>query len=115
MSATASNPASSTISLSTLRHSSSKIIDAPSAHDESAALPLKDPIEAASPPQRAFERILMRFLAWRARLKTVRILNSIDNATLRDLGISDIESVVYGAPEGHKRNYDPDWWRKAKW
>ena len=35
-------------------------------------------------------------------------------ATLRDLGITDIESVVYGAPEGHKRNYDPDWWRKAR-
>jgi hypothetical protein len=40
------------------------------------------------------------------------MLNLVDAATLRDLGITDIESVVYGAPEGRKRRYDPDWWRK---
>lgn len=61
-----------------------------------------------------FKDLAARFLAWRAQRETLRILNSVDAATLRDLGITDIESVVYGAPEGHKRNYDPDWWRKAK-
>ena len=53
-----------------------------------------------------------RFLTWRARRETVRRLNAVDAATLRDLGITDIESVVYGAPEGRKRRYDPDWWRR---
>ena len=33
-------------------------------------------------------------------------------ATLRDLGITDIESQVYGAPQDRRRAYDPDWWRK---
>src|SRR5437016_4355199 len=60
----------------------------------------------------ALQRLATRFLAWRAQRETVRLLNSVDPLTLRDLGITDIESVVYGAPEGHKRNYDPDWWRR---
>jgi len=55
-----------------------------------------------------------RFFAWRARRETVRVLHSVDAATLRDLGITDIESVVYGAAEGHKRHYDPDWWKRAR-
>jgi uncharacterized protein YjiS (DUF1127 family) len=65
-------------------------------------------------PQRRFGTLSVlaaRFLAWRARRETVRLLHSVDSATLRDLGITDVESVVYGAPEGHKRNYDPDWWK----
>lgn len=60
----------------------------------------------------ALSGLAARFFAWRARRETVRMLNAVDAATLRDLGITDIESTVYGAPEGHKRRYDPDWWRK---
>ncbi len=29
----------------------------------------------------------------------MRLLNTVDGATLRDLGINDIESQVYGEPE----------------
>lgn len=61
-------------------------------------------------PLGALRQIARRFLAWRAQRETVRLLQSVDAATLRDLAISDVESVVYGAPEGHKRHYDPDWW-----
>jgi uncharacterized protein YjiS (DUF1127 family) len=53
-----------------------------------------------------------KFLAWRARRETVRMLNSVDPATLRDLGIVDIESQVYGDPKDRMRGYDPDWWRQ---
>ena len=69
--------------------------------------------EAQSRPLGALQRLATRFLAWRAQRETVRLLNTVDPVTLRDLGITDIESVVYGPPEGHKRNYDPDWWRRA--
>ena len=65
-----------------------------------------------SRPAGALREIATRFLAWRARRETVRLLNAVDAATLRDLGITDIESTVYGAPEGRKRRYDPDWWRR---
>ena len=33
-------------------------------------------------------------------------------STLRDLGIADIESAVYGDPRDRMRGYDPDWWRR---
>lgn len=84
-----------------------------SSHDgwQVALAPLAGWPEAQSRPFGAFKRMATRFLAWRAQRETVRLLQSVDAATLRDLGISDIESVVYGAPEGHKRHYDPDWWR----
>ncbi|TMJ04486.1 MAG: DUF1127 domain-containing protein [Alphaproteobacteria bacterium] len=68
--------------------------------------------EAQSRPLGALRRLAARFLARRAQRETVRALNSVDPATLRDLGITDVESVVYGAPEGHKRRYDPDWWKR---
>ena len=59
-----------------------------------------------------FGRLYMRYLAWRAQRETVRLLNAVDPATLRDLGITDIESQVYGAPEDRLRGYDSDWWRR---
>jgi len=65
-----------------------------------------------SRPVGAVKELVARFLAWRARRETVRLLNAVDSATLRDLGITDIESAVYDAPEGRRRRYDPDWWRK---
>ena len=68
--------------------------------------------EAQSQPLGALQRLATRFLAWRARRETVRLLNAVDAATLHDLGISDVESVVYGDPEGHKRHYDRDWWKR---
>jgi uncharacterized protein YjiS (DUF1127 family) len=60
----------------------------------------------------AFGALLTRYLAWRARQVTLRVLSSLDAATLRDLGITDIESAVNGAPQGRARGYEPDWWRR---
>ena len=77
-----------------------------------ALAPLAGWPEPQSTPLGALKRIAGRFLAWRAQRQTVRLLNAVDAATLRDLGISDVESVVYGDTEGHKRRYDPDWWRE---
>jgi uncharacterized protein YjiS (DUF1127 family) len=79
-----------------------------------ALAPLAGWPEATAPPRPAgaLKQIVARFLSWRAQRETVRLLNAVDAATLRDLGIADIESTVYGAPEGRKRRYDPDWWRK---
>ena len=79
-----------------------------------ALAPLGGWPEAQARPFGALQRIAERFLAWRAQRETVRLLNSVDAATLRDLGITDVESVVYGAPEGHKRRYDPEWWKRAR-
>jgi uncharacterized protein YjiS (DUF1127 family) len=63
-------------------------------------------------PEGVLPRLVARYLSWRARRETVRMLNRLDGATLRDLGITDIESQVYGAPQDRRRAYDPDWWRK---
>lgn len=85
-------------------------------HDWGAALaPLAGWPEAARrKPESRLERLATRYFAWRAQRETVRLLNRLDGATLRDLGINDIESQVYGAPQDRRRAYDPDWWRKAR-
>ena len=71
------------------------------------------PDTAARPrPLHAVQKLTARFLAWRAQRETVRLLNSVDAGTLRDLGITDIESAVYGDPRDRMRGYDPDWWRR---
>ena len=57
-------------------------------------------------------QLAARFLAWRAQRETVRMLKSVDPATLRDLGITDIESQVYGEPKDRMRGYDRDWWKR---
>jgi uncharacterized protein YjiS (DUF1127 family) len=54
-----------------------------------------------------------RFLAWRARRMTLRLLSSLDSATLRDLGLTDIESEVYGDPRDRIRGYDRNWWKRV--
>jgi uncharacterized protein YjiS (DUF1127 family) len=59
-------------------------------------------------------RLVTRFLAWRAQRETVRLLSAVDAATLRDLGIADIESQVYGDPADRMRGYDRNWWRRRK-
>jgi uncharacterized protein YjiS (DUF1127 family) len=56
--------------------------------------------------------LVTRFLAWRAKQATLRLLRSLDAATLRDLGITDIESAVCGDPRDRARGYDPNWWLK---
>lgn len=55
-----------------------------------------------------------RFRGWQAQRQTVRLLHSIDGATLRDLGISplEIEGLVYGSGDDRKRHYNSNWWRK---
>ena len=85
-------------------------------HDWGAALaPLAGWPEAAHrKPEGILHRLATRYFAWRGRRETVRLLNRLDGATLRDLGINDIESQVYGAPDGRRRAYDPDWWRKTR-
>jgi uncharacterized protein YjiS (DUF1127 family) len=72
------------------------------------------PEEAAKRPAGALKELAARFLAWRARRETVRLLNRVDGATLRDLGITDIESQVYGDPADHRRGYDPEWWKRQR-
>jgi uncharacterized protein YjiS (DUF1127 family) len=55
-----------------------------------------------------------RFLAWRAQQATLRLLRSLDAATLRDLGLTDIESEVHGDPRDRMRGYDANWWRRRR-
>lgn len=66
----------------------------------------------ANAPAGALKRLATRFLSWRAQRETIRLLRSVDAATLRDLGITDIESQVYGDPADRRRGYDREWWRK---
>jgi uncharacterized protein YjiS (DUF1127 family) len=65
-------------------------------------------------PSGALSRLATRFLAWKAQRETVRLLNAVDRATLRDLGITDIESQVYGDPSDRMRGYDGGWWRRVR-
>ena len=65
-------------------------------------------------PTGALTRLATRFLAWQAQRETVRLLNAVDRATLRDLGITDIESQVYGDPSDRMRGYDRNWWRRTR-
>jgi len=85
-------------------------------HDWGAALaPLAGwPETAARRPENTLQRLATRYFSWRARRETVRLLNKLDGATLRDLGINDIESQVYGAPQDRRRPYDANWWRRAR-
>jgi uncharacterized protein YjiS (DUF1127 family) len=48
------------------------------------------------------------YLTRRARRATVRILRNLDDATLRDIGLSrsEVESVVYGTPGDRRVNYN---------
>ena len=80
-----------------------------------ALAPLAGWPEAASRPRplTVFQQLASRFLAWRAQRETLRVLQRVDAATLRDLGISDIESAVYGDPRDRMRGYDGEWWRKG--
>jgi len=63
-------------------------------------------------PLGALTGLATRFLEWRAQRETVRVLNAVDRETLRDLGITDIESAVYGDPSDRMRGYDRNWWKR---
>ena len=70
------------------------------------------PEEARARQAGTLARLASRFLAWRAQRETVRLLKQVDAATLRDLGIVDIESQVYGDPADRMRGYDRNWWKR---
>ena len=59
----------------------------------------------------AIREAAMRFLAWRARQATLYALSKLDAATLRDLGITDIEAAAFDSPHDRVRGCDPDLWR----
>jgi len=63
-------------------------------------------------PLSRLQEFAARFLSWRAQRETLQLLHRVDAATLRDLGIADLESAVYGDPRDRRRGYDPDWWKK---
>jgi uncharacterized protein YjiS (DUF1127 family) len=65
-------------------------------------------------PLNALPQFAARFFARRAQRETVRLLRRVDDATLRDLGIADIESAVYGDPRDRMRGYDANWWRRRR-
>jgi uncharacterized protein YjiS (DUF1127 family) len=48
---------------------------------------------------------------WRARRATVDLLHSLDDRTLRDIGVgrNEITSLVYGRPGDRTRRYDETW------
>jgi len=88
------------------------MIDVPSQY--LALAPLAGWPESArvSAPRGTLSRLATRFMAWRAQRETLRLLSQVDRATLRDLGISDIESAVYGDPSDRMRGYDRNWWKR---
>jgi len=90
------------------------LIDLPSHY--LALAPLAGFPEAArtQAPAGTFRALAARFLAWRAQRETVRLLRRVDAATLRDLGILDIESQVYGDPHDRMRGYDRNWWKRPR-
>jgi uncharacterized protein YjiS (DUF1127 family) len=81
-----------------------------------ALAPLAGWPEAVSRPRplTVLHQLAHRFLAWRAQRITLGLLRRVDSATLRDLGITDIESAVYGDPRDRLRGYDADWWRTKR-
>ena len=53
------------------------------------------------------------YWSWRARRMTLNILRTLDDRTLKDIGLSasEIASAVYGREEDRRRSYDETWWR----
>jgi uncharacterized protein YjiS (DUF1127 family) len=56
-------------------------------------------------------RAWQAYWAWQQRRTTVRILSSLDERTLRDIGInpSEISSYAYGDPEQRRRTCTSSW------
>lgn len=64
----------------------------------------------------SFARAWRRLCDWRSRRETAAILASLDQRTLRDIGVDrhEIGSVVYGSHRDGRRCYDADWWRRRR-
>lgn len=75
---------------------------------------LQQPARPAGRLPSAVRDLMTRYLAWRAQQATLRLLRSLDAATLRDLGLTDVESEVYGDPRDRVRGYDANWWREGR-
>ena len=89
------------------------LMDLPSQDGWQFALaPLAGWPETTARPRSLAQELVSRFLGWRAQRTTLRLLQRVDAATLRDLGITDIESAGYGDPRDRVRGYDANWWRK---
>jgi uncharacterized protein YjiS (DUF1127 family) len=61
-------------------------------------------------------RLWRGYWNWRARQATVEILRSLDDRTLKDIGMNrlEIESFVHGTPGERMRAYDAAWlWRSG--
>src|SRR5436305_463113 len=72
---------------------------------------------ARAPGEQRQAKLLLQpsdLVAERGQRETLRLLARVDAATLRDLGITDIESAVYGDPRDRMRGYDADWWRNKR-
>ena len=56
-------------------------------------------------------RAWQAYWVWQQRRTTVRILSSLDERTLRDIGInpSEISSYAYGDPEQRRRTCTMSW------
>ena len=82
--------------------------------DYLALAPLAGWPEAAQTkrPLGALTGLATRFLAWRAQRETVRVLNAVDPQPCATSASPTSSRQVYGAPEGRKRGYDPDRWRR---
>lgn len=91
------------------------LMDLPSQNGWQLALaPFAGWPEATTRPRSALQQLVSRFRAWRAQRETLRLLKQVDAATLRDLGIADIESAVYGDPRDRIRGYDANWWQRKR-
>jgi len=95
------------------------MIDVSSQHLSSQCLALAPlagfpEVVRAKAPAGTLRALAARFLAWRAQRETIRLLNSVDSATLRRTSaLSIIESQVFGDPKDRMRGYDPDWWKRG--
>jgi len=56
-------------------------------------------------------KIWHRYWEGRAKRATVELLHSLDDRTLRDIGVCrcEISSLVYGSPHDRIRSYDEAW------
>ena len=71
------------------------------------------PAADARPAAGLLRRAWRAYWAWRARRATVMLLQSLDDRTLHDIGISpsEIESLVH-CPDHRRRRYYASWlWR----
>jgi uncharacterized protein YjiS (DUF1127 family) len=80
-------------------------------HQRPVSLHFQTSAPAASRLRQVIRRWWRTYWERRARKATVLILQSLDDRTLHDIGItpSEIESCVYGGLRDRRRHYDPHW------